>query len=197
MRWACILTLVFSCGLAGRIALLYQFGKPRPGVALARLRTLHVAALSYAWSLISGAYAFEVYERIAEPFTVRPFVGFIAGALALWGMVTVTRIVARIGPVFSLRERLIRERGERRDLEDNQEQRRFEEDEARSASTAGRSIREREERSDLEDSQEQRRTDEDESSGTYSMPDRLSREREERSDLADDQEQRRSDEDEG
>lgn len=128
LRWIAVATLVFSCGLSLRIALLYQLGEPRPGVTLARLRTFHVAALSYAWTLLSGAYAYEIQERLGEPFTARPFVGFVAGGLALAGMITVTRIVSKIGPVFSLAERLNRERGERRNLEDDQEKRRTDED---------------------------------------------------------------------
>ena len=150
-RWAAILTLGLSCGLALRIGLLYQFGKPRPGVALARLRTLHVAALSYAWTFLSGAYAYEIYERIGWPFTPRIVVGLLAGLLALYGMITVTQIVAKIGPVFDRSIRIDRERHERRDLEDSQEQR-------RGTPSAGD---DRSERRNLENTQEKRRVQED------------------------------------
>lgn len=128
LRWGALGTLLISCGLALRIALLYQFGTPREGAPLARLRTFHVAALSYAWTLLSGGYALEVYNRLGQPLAFRGFVGLTAGSLALAGMVTVTRIVARIGPVYSARERLVRERGERRTLENAQELRRATED---------------------------------------------------------------------
>ncbi len=155
IRWAAVLTLGLSCGLALRIGLLYQFGRPRPGVTLARLRTLHVAALSYAWTFLSGAYAVEVYERLRTSFTIRAPVGLLAGLLAMYGMITVTRIVSKIGPVFDRGMRLDRERHERRDLEDSQEHR-----------IGGPSASvDRTERRDLENTQEKRRVQEDE--GTY------------------------------